>query len=155
MVWDWLELIVAKGLQTAPHAHLLASLRIHPHFLDHFPISDAPSSRGYSEMGSTPARSGLVDSDRTTVTQTVTPLLHLDRTRVEVKSRNWNLRPGSYYCFSATNVVVLPVSLLVMTSVNFFPSAETVIFTTSTTLPSRLAVCSIVRSSTRRRETEV
>ena len=41
------------------------------------------------------------------------------------------------YCFSATYVDVRPVSLSIATTVIFFPSGATVIFATSTTLPSR------------------
>src|ERR1035438_4515240 len=50
------------------------------------------------------------------------------------------------YCFSSTNVETLPNRLLSATVVIFFPSGETVILSTLSTLPSRLKVASIERS---------
>src|ERR1019366_581114 len=63
------------------------------------------------------------------------------------------LWPNCRYCFTATYVDVRSVTLLLSTTVNFFPSDETVIFATSVTLPLRLSVSSMVFLSTRFRET--
>ena len=49
-----------------------------------------------------------------------------------------NAEPERDYCFSATDVDVVPVSLFVYITVIFFPSGATVIFDTPITLPSRL-----------------